>query len=160
MMRRRAIDRDLDRVLTRLRNAIHERGFTQLEVQEALGWGRSYISQLLTKQKTLRVEQILMILNVISVKPEDFFGEIFHFSKAHRAPGKARRPPGRKAPSPWDRPGDLSAEVRRLRILLEGMVRVLERKDLIADGDLAAAVERARSEGPFAETPGTRHADR
>ena len=159
-MRRRIIDRDLDRVLTRLRNAIHEQGFTQLEVQEALGWGRGYVSQLLTKQKTLRLEQVLTILNVISVKPEDFFGEVFQFGKAQRAPRKARRPPGRMVPSPWDRPGDLSAEVRRLRILLEGLVRVLERKDLITDGDLSAAVERARSEGPFAETPGTRHADR
>ena len=32
--------RDLDRHLTLLRNRIRQRGFTQLEVQEALGWGR------------------------------------------------------------------------------------------------------------------------
>ena len=38
------LERELDRVLTLLRNKIRERGFTQLEVQEALGWGRSYIS--------------------------------------------------------------------------------------------------------------------
>ena len=36
-----SVDRELDRVLTLLRNKIRERGFTQLEVQEALSWGRS-----------------------------------------------------------------------------------------------------------------------
>lgn len=64
------VERDLERILTRLRNLIRDRGFTQLEVQDALGWGRSYISQLLTKQKSLRIEQVLMILNVVGVKPE------------------------------------------------------------------------------------------
>ena len=72
-------ERELDRVLTLLRNKIRERGFTQLEVQEALSWGRSYISQLLTKQKSLRVEQVLLILEVIGVKPGEFFGELYHF---------------------------------------------------------------------------------
>ena len=69
----RTIERELDRVLTLLRNKIRERGFTQLEVQEALGWGRSYISQLLTKQKSLRIEQVLLILNVVGVDPGEFF---------------------------------------------------------------------------------------
>ena len=53
----RRVDRDLDRILTLLRNRIRERGFNQLEVQEALGWGRSYISQLLTQQKSLRIDR-------------------------------------------------------------------------------------------------------
>ena len=61
------VDAEVNRVLTLLRNKIRERGFTQLQVQEALSWGRSYISQLLTKQKSLRVEQVLLILNVIGV---------------------------------------------------------------------------------------------
>ena len=73
------VERELESVLTLLRNKIRERGFTQLEVQEALGWGRSYISQLLTKQKSLRIEQVLLILNVIGVDPSEFFGELYHF---------------------------------------------------------------------------------
>lgn len=159
-MRRRTIDRDLDRILSCLRYAIHERGFTQPEVQEALGWGRSYISQLLTKQKTLRLEQVLMILNVISVRPEDFFGEVFQFGEAYGAPRKARRPPRRAVRPLWDGPADLTADLRRLRSFLEGLVRMLERKNLISEGDLAAAIERVRSEGAFAETPETQHEDR
>ena len=58
---------EVDRYLTLLRNKIRERGYTQLQVQEALGWGRSYISQLLTRQKALRIEQVLLILSVIEV---------------------------------------------------------------------------------------------
>lgn len=76
------VERDLDRILTLLRNKIREKGFTQLEVQNALNWGRSYISQLLTKQKSLRVEQIHMILDVIGVEPAEFYGELYHFSSS------------------------------------------------------------------------------
>ena len=69
------VEREVDRSL--LRNKIRASGFTQLEVQEALGWGRSYISQFLTKQKKLRLEQVLSILNVIEVEPAAFFGELY-----------------------------------------------------------------------------------
>ena len=57
----KTIDREMDRYLTLLRDKIRVQGFTQLEVQQALGWGRSYISQLLTKQKGLRVSVISLI---------------------------------------------------------------------------------------------------
>ncbi len=77
----RTVDRDLDRILNRLRNAIRERGYTHLEVQETLGWGRSYISQLLSRQKAVRIDQVLAILNVIDVKPADFWAEIYQFGK-------------------------------------------------------------------------------
>ena len=70
----RQTEAELNRYLTLLRDKIRERGHTQLEVQGALGWGRSYISQLLTKQKALRVEQVLLILKVIAVDPVEFFG--------------------------------------------------------------------------------------
>lgn len=69
--------REVDRFLTLLRNKIREQGFTQLEVQSELGWGKSYISQLLTRQKSLRVEQVLLILRVIGVEPEAFFAELY-----------------------------------------------------------------------------------
>ena len=114
----RDIDRVVDRVLTRLRNAIRERHFTQMDVQEALGWGRSYISQLLTKQKTLRVEQILLILNVIGVTPEDFFSEIFQFgafgpgAEAQQRKGQAPPPPALFQP---DAGGSMKDDLRRLR---------------------------------------------
>lgn len=73
------LDKEIERVLSLLRNKIRERGFTQLEVQEQLHWGRSYISQLVTRQKALRLEQILCILDVIGVSPTEFFGELYGF---------------------------------------------------------------------------------
>ncbi len=71
------IDKELDRYLSLLRNKIRESGFIQMEIQERLGWGRSYISQLLTKQKALRLEQVLLILKVIGVEPREFFLELY-----------------------------------------------------------------------------------
>ncbi len=68
---------EVDRMLITLRNKIREKGFTQLKVQADLKWGRSYISQLLTKQKSLRVEQVLQILDVIGIEPAEFFAELF-----------------------------------------------------------------------------------
>ncbi len=78
-----AIERDLDRWLTLLREKIRERGFTQLEIQEALGWGKSYISQLFRRQKPLRAEQTLLILSVIGVEPGEFFAELFSYSRVY-----------------------------------------------------------------------------
>jgi transcriptional regulator with XRE-family HTH domain len=80
------VEKEIDRILTLLRNKIREQNFTQLEVQDALGWGRSYISQLLTKQKSLRVEQVLRVLAVIGISPVQFFAELYHFPEGEFSP--------------------------------------------------------------------------
>ncbi len=126
------IEREVERMLTRLRNVIRERGFTQLEVQEALGWGRSYISQLLTKQKSLRVEQVLMILSVVNVEPAEFFGELYELGE-HASPSSST---GLAA-------DDVAAELRRLGMLFEGLVGALKKKKVISASDLGAAIKKA-----------------
>ena len=131
----RSIERDLDRILNRLRHAIRERGYTQLEVQDVLGWGRSYISQLLTRQKSLRFEQILLILNVIGVPPGDFFSAIYPLEEA----ASARRAAAAQADD-----ASMRAELRRIERLYEGIVGVLKKKGLISTEELAGAIERAR----------------
>ncbi len=78
------IETDVDRMLTLLREMIRRQGYTQLQVQEKLDWGRSYISQLLTKQKSTRYEQILMILDVIGVEPTEFYAELFNYRSIRR----------------------------------------------------------------------------
>ncbi len=78
MTSEKKVGKEIDRILTLIRNKIREKGFTQLEVQESLSWGRSYISQLLTKQKSLRVEQVLLILETIGVDPAEFYCELYH----------------------------------------------------------------------------------
>ena len=71
------IEEEVDRVLKALRHKIYDQRFTQLEVQEALSWGRTYISQLMTRQKKLRVDQVLSILSVIGIGPREFFAELY-----------------------------------------------------------------------------------
>ena len=123
----REVERQLDRILTLLRNKIRQRGFTQLEVQEALGWGRSYISQLLTKQKSLRVEQVLLILNVIGIDPAAFFAELYPpDSSAYFHP-----PAGRLGPA---------EDYRKLQTLLRGLVDLLVNREIISAEELSAAV--------------------
>ncbi len=146
------VQQQIDQILTLLRNKIRERGFTQLEVQEALAWGRSYISQLLTKQKSLRVEQVLLILNVIGVDPADFYAELYHFSSVdQRLRGFERYPDARFGAAPFNpstvaevgdvMPGDFDRSFHELRSLLRGLVRLLVDKGLINVDDLTSAVK-------------------
>ena len=139
--------RDLDRILTALRNRIRECGLTQLEVQEALGWGRSYISQLLTKQKTLRIEQILLILNVIGLDPAEFWAEVYQFGQF----GEVQETrPSHSAPALFDALDDddsMLTQARRIQSLLKALVTVLAEKNLITTGEFDAAVERFRRQG-------------
>ncbi len=120
------VEREVDRVLTLLRNKIRERGFSQLDVQEVLGWGRSYISQLLTRQKSLRFEQVLLILSVIGIEPAEFFGELYATAPGDRAD---RYPP----------PG-ADETIVRLRRQLSCLVDLLLEKELITAEDLSATV--------------------
>ncbi len=128
----RTVDQDLDRVLTLLKARMRDRGYTQLEVQEHLGWGRSYISQLVNRDKSIRVDQLLAILNVIGVKAEDFWAEIYR-SGAFGRPIRARRA------------GTLHEDLRRTRRLLDEFVTVLTRKGLITADELDGATRRFRS---------------
>ncbi len=155
----RIVQSEIDRVLTLLRNKIRERGFTQLEVQEALSWGRSYISQLLTKQKSLRVEQILLILNVIGVDPGEFYSELYRLSAPERmraveeyAERSYRSAPyGASAASEAadvGLPGDFSRGFQELRSLLRGLVRLLVDKSVINVDELTSAVKACET-GPI-----------
>lgn len=64
-------------ILRELRALIKERGTTQLEIQERLGWGKTYVSQLLSQAKGLRLEQLLAILDVLQVEPEAFWARVY-----------------------------------------------------------------------------------
>ena len=72
-----SVDNWIDRLLQSLRGAMQTKGVSQLSVQESLGWGRTYISQLLRKQKALRFDQVLMILETLEIEPQDFFADLF-----------------------------------------------------------------------------------
>lgn len=136
----RAVERDIDRVLTLVRHRIREHGFTQLEVQEVAGWGRSYISQLLTRQKSVRVDHVLMILKVIGADPAEFWAEIYQFG----AFAGARHPAGHRGrrhavPLPET---EMVTDLRRSRILLEAVVTVLTKNRLITRDEFDDATRK------------------
>ncbi len=128
------VEPEVDRYLTLLRNKIRERGFTQLEVQETLGWGRSYISQLLTKQKALRVEQVLLVLNVVGIDPREFFQELYAMQLY---PGAGR--PVADA----EEDARLRRKLENLRAMVHGLADLLLGEQVISAEDLSIAVETA-----------------
>ncbi len=137
------VDNEVDRYLTLLRNKIREKGFTQLEVQEALSWGRSYISQLLTKQKSLRVEQVLLILDVIGVDPAEYFAELYYYPgtpAGWRAEGELGRSGGQKL-----------AGFEEMRAMVRGLVWLLIDKEMIDVDELTASV-KTRKDNPVGDT--------
>ena len=136
----RQVDSAVDRLLILLRNKILENGFTQLDVQQALGWGRSYISQLLAKQKKIRIEQVLLILDVIHVDAAEFFAELY----AAYPPYTSGQPvPPTTEPVEGE---DRLRELRELEALAGGLVALLLERRLITDDELVAAIEAARLE--------------
>ena len=124
------VEAQVDQVTTLLRTLIREQGFSQAQMQEALGWGRSYVSQLLTKQKKLRVEQVLLILDVIGIEPAAFWATLYP-------------PPPRPAVSDAVA-ASLKADMAALRGLVHGLTHLLLSKRLIGDAELSAAVRDVR----------------
>ncbi len=152
------LEGEIDRVLTLLRHRIRERGYTQLDVQKELGWGRSYISQLLTKQKALRVEQVLLILRVIGADPASFFGELYPPIGGGGQPGSEPYPstlyrwaaessiaePAEAYDRAWR--GRDRQSFDELRSLVRGLVGLLADKELIDLDDLTSVVKDLASE--------------
>lgn len=129
------IDRELYRYLHLLRNKFHDQGLTQLQVQEVLGWGRSYISQLLKRQKSLRFDQLLLILQVLRVEPGEFFAELY---------GWTLPPPVARDQSPAR--GTAEQQLEELRLLLDGLIRQLIENEVITGSELTAAVRAREAE--------------
>lgn len=132
------IEKEVDRILTLLRNKIRERDFTQLDVQDKLEWGRSYISQLLTKQKSLRVEQVLAILDVISIDPSDFFAELYRWGTPEAAGAQSGGAPSVSFDPA--REEELRQRIDQLQASIDRVSRLLMEKRLISLEELEGAV--------------------
>ncbi len=105
--------------LALLGRKIRERGFTALEVGEALGWGRSHIKQLMAGRKGLRVDQMHSILDVIGLKPKAFFAELYGMPPA--AAG-------------------LRTELARVSILVDSLADLMVANELVTASELRKAV--------------------
>lgn len=149
------VRKEVERILTLLRLEIQEQGFTQREVQDALGWGRTYISQLLRRQKALRFEQIIQILSVIGVHPSSFFARLY-LSQREDALGQdpeqefpwqgPRKRPLGGWPT-WDQDVP-STPTPNSTAPVDGLIRLLVSKRLIDLEEYAASVEAVEADPP------------
>lgn len=129
-----SVEKEVDRMLKLLREKIRDKGFTQLKVQEALGWGRTYISQLFRKQKSLRFDQILHILEVIEIDAGLFFAEFY--ALAHPELDEDDRRYDRRALR-YARPQSAtSPEIEELREMVDAMTRLLIQKGFLDSTEL------------------------
>ena len=139
-----AVEREVDRVLNLLRSKIHEQGFTQLRVQKALGWGRTYISQLFRKQKSLRFDQILQILGVIEIDPAEFFAEFYRLPRPEYKVSSAY---GLRRPRRYLGPGFGALEIlahleeHEPQRVVHGLVRLLVDKGVLSGSELQMVLD-------------------
>ena len=140
-----ATKEEVDRMLKLLREKIRDQGFTQLKVQEALGWGRTYISQLFRKQKSLRFDQILSILEVIGIDAGEYFAEFYGLSHLESEGGfyyygyPGHRPYGRPKAVPVPPVGVEAEAFKRLHETVETLKRMLVEKGVVDGNELEAA---------------------
>ncbi len=71
------VTRQLERCNEQLRDEIRARGCTQVELSVKLGKNKTYVSQVLTYDRRLRVDVLLEILKVLDVDPGKFFANAF-----------------------------------------------------------------------------------
>lgn len=148
-----SMDKQVGQILTLLRNRIRESGFTQMEVQGKLQWGRSYLSQLLNGKKALRVDQVLKILEVIGISPREFYADLYQFPRPEARIrnldeyAQATEPevgPFTRALGGDSAAGDLR-NFRELRAMVRAIVQVLVEKEIVSMEDFA---EKARAADP------------
>lgn len=152
------IDQEVDRLLEALRDKIREKGYTQLQVQDDLDWGRSYISQLLTRQKGLRVEQVLKILKAIKVDPAEFYGELYNFpmpgspaeeSAEEKTADEEALEKFKILPSelPAEAPeGEFLENYNQVRALVQGLAELLLDKELVTLEEISDATRAATAD--------------
>lgn len=71
-----AQQRDFQRIAEELRRQIAAAGLSQRALAAKLGWGRGYVSQLLTGAVDLKVKHVLEILELLQVPPGEFFARL------------------------------------------------------------------------------------
>lgn len=103
---RKRYDEELARHRTFLRRLIAARDFTLEELDRKFGYGRSYLSRLLSGETALTVVHVLAILEAIDYPADKYFSALY--------------PPS--SPVPAERPGDWKGEflhaLRRVEDLL------------------------------------------
>ena len=68
---------EVRKVAEGLKRKIREAGLTYKEVEERSGMGRDYLRQVLRGSVKLRFEHVLRLLDVLGVRPAEFFAEVY-----------------------------------------------------------------------------------
>jgi len=71
------------RLLAVLQKTIRERGFTLTQIQNALGWERGSLVKELNAKEPLKVEVLLLVLDVIGMSWREFMAEVNAWEDAH-----------------------------------------------------------------------------
>ena len=119
MSPRKPVDERVASFLALLGEKIRSRSFTELEVQETLGWERSHFNQLKTGARGLRIEEVLQVLGVIGVEPKVFFAELYG------------PPPAAEEPR---------VELAEVTSVVDSIVNLLVENQVITAGELTRAV--------------------
>ena len=72
-----APDVETKRLSEALREAVHRRKFSLRQVENALGQGKGYLSQLLGGNVDLKVKHVFAVLGVIGMEPEELFLDLY-----------------------------------------------------------------------------------
>ncbi len=116
------VESQVRKLQTLLERKIEERGYTQLEVEKAVGWEKGTLDRLLTGEVELSVKQAFMILGVIGVDPEAFFAELYGLAS-----------------------GALPAELAELKSVVGSVVNLLVKNGVVtADAVVSAVAAQAR----------------
>jgi len=122
-----------------LRQAIHAKGLSLREVEQRLGLGKDYLRHLLSGRVDLKVKHALGVLEVLSLDPGTFFGEVY--PPPARPAGEG---PGAKAFAPGSRdPFEPASPERRHRSRSGAgwfLARKLREQGIFDDADVEAFV--------------------
>lgn len=114
-----------DEVVERLRASVDAREFSVYRVEKQLARGRGYVADALRGDKKLSVELICEVLEVIGVKPEDFFGQMMTPRASSEQPPVRRR--GRRPKT-----AALPPPSRNLSTLIQAILVVLAERGVLS----------------------------
>jgi transcriptional regulator with XRE-family HTH domain len=73
----RPVEEQVERLRRALRHRIRDAGVSMREMEDRLGMGRDYLSQLLRGSMDLKAKHVLGVLAELGADPGEFFAELF-----------------------------------------------------------------------------------
>lgn len=129
--------KEVDCLRASLRRMVEEKKIQQLHIQQKLGWGPGYVSQMYGGTKELRFEPFFQVLYAADIEPVAFFAAHYQWSGLSGEGKPAAETPGDPAVE------RLQRQLDQLRGTLDNVVRALLERNLISVND----IERESDDG-------------